>query len=96
MADFGCENVENSSQFIYWEKAIHKDFHKKLATVHRKAYCINSCLTLDRNISIAKFERAGMIGGVENGYTETIKKRASSEFSSTASVELLCLPLGLI
>ena len=73
-----------------------KDFYTKLATVHRRAYCINSCLSLDKNIGIAKFMPAGMIGGVEEGYTETMKKRAGSEFPNTASVEVFCMPLGLI
>ena len=73
-----------------------KDFYRKLATVHRKAYCINSCLSLDNSIGIAKFKPAGMIGGVETGYTETMKRRANSEFPGTASVEVFCMPLGLI
>ena len=50
------------------------DFYRKLATVHRKAYCINSCFSLDNTIGIAKFKPAGMIGGVETGYKETMKK----------------------
>ena len=51
-----------------------KDFYRKLATVHRKTYCINSCLSLGNTIVIAQFKPAGMIGGVEAGYTETMKK----------------------
>ena len=73
-----------------------KDFYSKLAMVHRKAYCINTCLSLDNKIGTATFRTAGMIGGVEEGYTETMKKRANSEFPSAPSVEVFCIPLGLI
>ena len=77
-------------------KLIHKDFYRKLATVPRKADCTNSCLNPDRNIGIAKFKRVRMIEDVEKGYTETKEKRASSKVSNTASVEVFCIPLGLI
>ena len=73
-----------------------KDFYSKLAMVHRKAYCINTCLSLDNKIGTATFRTAGMIGGVEEGYTETMKKRANSEFPNAPSVEVFCIPLGLI
>lgn len=63
--------------------------------VHRNAYCINTCSSLDNKISIANFRTAEMIGRVEEGYTETGKQRASSEFPNTSSVEVLCIPLGL-
>ena len=71
-------------------------FYERLAMVHRNAYCINTCLSLDNKISIANFRTAEMTGGVEEGYMETMKQRASSEFLNAASVEVLCIPLGLI
>ena len=37
-----------------------------------------------------------MIGGVEAGYTETMKKRANSEFPGTALTELFIVSLELI
>ena len=70
-------------------------FYERLAMVHRNAYCINTCSSLDNKISIANFRTAEMIGGVEEGYTETGKQRASSEFPNASSVEVLCIPLGL-
>ena len=73
-----------------------KDFYKRLTMVHRKAYCINTCLSLDKKVGTAKFRLAAMIGGVEDGYTETMKKRASSEFPNAPSVEVFCIPIGLI
>ena len=73
-----------------------KDFYKRLTMVHRKAYCINACLSLDNKIGTAKFRLAAMIGGVEEGYTETMKKRANSEFPNARSVEVFCIPIGLI
>ena len=73
-----------------------KDFYKRLTMVHRKAYCVNTCLSLDNNIGTAKFRLAAMIGGFEEGYTETMKRRASSEFSNAPSVEVFCIPIGLI
>ena len=73
-----------------------RDLYRKLATVHGKADCINSCLCLDNSIGIAKFKSAGVIGGIEAGSTETMKRRANSESPGTASVEMLCVPLGLL
>ena len=52
-------------------------------------------LSLDSN-SIAKFKPSRMIGGVEAGYTETMKKRANSEFPGTALTELFIVSLELI
>ena len=37
-----------------------------------------------------------MIEGVEAGYTETMNKRANSEFPGTTLAELFIVPLGLI
>ena len=70
-------------------------FYERLAMVHRNAYCINTCSSLDNKISIANFRTTEMIGSVEEGYTETGKQRASSEFPNTSSVEVVCIPLGL-
>lgn len=71
-------------------------FYKRLATVHRKAYNLNSCLSLDNKIRIAKFKQAGLIGGVEAGYTNTMKERAKKENPKAALVEVVCIPIDLI
>ena len=59
--------------------------------VHRKVYCINTCWSHDNKIDVVKFRLAAMIGGVEEGYTEKMKKRVSSEFPNTPSVEVICI-----
>ena len=64
--------------------------------VHRKAYCINTCLSLDCKVGTAKFRTAGTIGGVEDGYTETMKKRTNSDYPNALSVEVFSIPLGLM
>ena len=72
------------------------NFYKRLATVHRKAYTSNSCLSLDNKMGIAKFKQAGLIGGVEAEYTNTMKERAKKESQNADLVEVACIPIDLI
>lgn len=71
-------------------------FYKRLTTVHRKAYTLNSCLSLGNKIGTAKFRQAGLIGGVEAGYTNTMKARAKKESPNGDLVEVVCIPVDLI
>lgn len=70
-----------------------RKYYDELVTVHRKSYIVNSCLSLDGKISTANFITADLIGGVEEGYTDSMRERVKSEFPNAEQVEVLCIPI---
>lgn len=72
------------------------NFYKELTKVNRKAFTLNACLSLDNKTGIAKFIQAGLIGGVESGYTNTMKERAKKENPEATPADVLCVPVDII
>ena len=68
-------------------------FYEKLATVHRKAYTINTCLSLDQETSVVNFVSAEMIGGIEKKLEGSMIHRANKEYPNAKREEVLCIPL---
>ena len=68
-------------------------FYEKLATVHRKAYTINTCLSLDQKVSVVNFLSAEMIGGIEEKLEGSMMNRANKEYPDAKREEVLCIPL---
>ena len=68
-------------------------FYEKLATVHRKAYTINTCLSLDQKTSVVNFLSAEMIGGIEKKLEGPMMNRANKEYPDAKKEEVLCIPL---
>ena len=70
-----------------------RKFYENLVTVHRKAYTINTCLSLDQKISIVNFLPAGMIGGLEKKLEGPMMDRANKAHPNVKREEVLCIPL---
>ena len=68
-------------------------FYERLATVHRKAYTINTCLSLDQKISVVNFLTAEMIGGIEKKLEGSMMNRAKKEYPNAKREEVICIPL---
>ena len=70
-----------------------RKLYDQLATVHRKAYTINTCLSLDQEINAVDFLSADLIGGVEKALEGSMMHRANKEYPDAIWEEVLCIPL---
>ena len=70
-----------------------RKFYDQLAKVHRKAYTINTCLSLDQEINAVNFLPADLIGGVEKALEGSMMHRANKEHPDAIPEEVLCIPL---
>ena len=69
------------------------NFYNRLATVHRKAYTINTCLSINQKVGTVSFLTAEMIGGIEKLLEGPMMNRANKEYPNARREEVLCIPL---
>ena len=70
-----------------------RKFYDSLAKVHRRAYTINTCLSIDQRIGVVNFLPAEMIGGIIKILEGPMMNRANREYPNTKREEVLCIPL---
>ena len=70
-----------------------KEFFETLAKLHRNAYALNVCLSIENKTSIVKFHPAGLIGGIENIMKGPLMERAKKEAPYIKRTESICIPV---
>ena len=61
--------------------------------MHRKAYTINTCLSIDQKVGTVSFLTVEMIGGIEKLLEGPMMNRANKEYPNARRGEVLCIPL---
>ena len=61
--------------------------------VHRKAYAVNVCLSVDQKISIVRFFGADLLGGIEKVMRGPMLDRAKGESPNINATDALCIPV---
>lgn len=64
--------------------------------VHRKAYAVNVCLSVDQKISIVKFFGADLLGGIEKVMEGPMLDRAKRSSPNINVTDALCIPVYIL
>ena len=66
---------------------------ERLLKVHRKAYAVNACLSVENKISIVKFYGADLLGGIEKVMEGPMLNRAKAAAPHVKATNTLCIPV---
>ena len=66
---------------------------ERLLKVHRKAYAVNACLSVEKHISLVKFYGADLLGGIEKVMEGPMLNRAKAAAPHVKATDTLCIPV---
>ena len=66
---------------------------ERLLKVHRKAYAVNACLSVEKSISLVKFYGADLLGGIEKVMEGPMLNRAKAAAPHVKATDTLCIPV---